>query len=226
MSVPSSFLVSLATPTPTPTSSANPTGPQDSNPKPGNDNPPQTAAGSWGSTVPDSAAYIACGGSLKPGAGYLELEKARPGETLEQQLAGYAKTLKGKPLREFVVYPVGDDKVLPSKDEIFTTGSRISGYGMKGDQSCSINKLVETVMKNNLLQKGGTLGISTRSEISNGLLTALAKKYQITIAVDGLDAGIDFHLPTGEVKTDEKQVFGEPGTRGGCGPGLQPAGDM
>jgi hypothetical protein len=30
---------------------------------------------------------MACGGALKPGAGYLELSKAKPGETVEKQLA-------------------------------------------------------------------------------------------------------------------------------------------
>jgi hypothetical protein len=226
MSVPSSVLVSLSTPTPTPTSpTTNSAVPQAPNSQASNEKTLGTASGSWGSMVPDSAVRMACGGTLKPGAGYLELEKSRPGETMEKQIEGYAKTLKGKPLQEFALYPVIDDKVSPPKDEFFTTGSRISGYGMKAGDSYPIGKLVDAVMKNNVLQKGGTLGISMESShLTKGLLTQLAKTHKITIAVYSSGPGIDFYLPTGEVKTDPDQVFGQLNTRGGCGPGLQPAG--
>lgn len=223
MSVPSSALVSLATPTPN-SSTTNIAVPQVTNPNPGNEKTSATASGSWGSTAPGSAVYMACGGALKPGVGYLELEKARPGETIDKQIGDYAQTLKGKPLQEFAIYPVDDSQVSPPKENFFTTGTRISGYGMKGGDSYPISKLVDAVMKNNVLQKGGTLGISMESgHITKGLLTQLAKTHQITIAVYSTGSGIDFYLPTGEVKTDPAQVFGELNTRGGCGPGLQPA---
>jgi hypothetical protein len=223
MSVPLSFLASLATPAPT-SSTANSVMPYVLNPKPGDEKIPDTASGSWGSTAPGSAVRIACGGALKPGAGYLELEKSKPGETVDQQVAGYAKTLKGKPLQELAVYPVVDDKVPPPRDQIFTTGSRTSGYGMKGGDGYPIGKLVDAVMKNNVLQKGGTLGIAAESgHVTKALLTQLAKTHHITIAVYSAGPGIDFYLPNGEVKTDPDQVFGQLNTRGGCGPGLQPA---
>jgi hypothetical protein len=226
MSVPSSVLVPLTTPTPPPISSTTTAAvPQVLNQKPGDDSTSATASGSWGNAVPSSAVYMACGGALKPGAGYLELEKASPGETVEKQIADYAKTLKGKPLQEFAIYPVVDDKVSPPKDQIFTTGSRIIGYGMKGGDGYPIGKLVDAVMKNNVLQKGGTLGIAAESgNMTKGLLTQLAKTHHITIAVYSTGSGIDIYLPTGEVKTDPDQVFGQLNTRGGCGPGLQPAG--
>jgi hypothetical protein len=82
-------------------------------------------------------------------------------------------------------------------------------------------------MKNNVLQKGGTLAIAAlgADRVTKSVISQLAKKYQITIALQSTDfRGLDFYFSTGAVRTDENQTFGIPGTRGGCGPGLQPSG--
>jgi hypothetical protein len=146
---------------------------------------------------------------------------------VDQQLASYAKTLKDKPLKEFVIYPVSDSRISPPSDKLFTSGSRIDGYDMKGDKSSFVSDFVAAAVKNNIIQKGGTLGFSGSSEhLSKDLLTQLAKKYQIVIAVRSADYGINFYLPDGTFKTDPSQTFGPINTRGSCSPGLQPARNM
>jgi hypothetical protein len=162
---------------------------------------------------------MACGGSA---GRYFEFTESTNPAAVASDLAAAAKTQRGS-ASEFSVYAVRDDRIGQPVDGAFINGARVSGYGMKGGASLPIAKLVATVMASGALQRGGTLvlGNISQSTLTPGLLSGLAQKHGITIAIESRGDGIDLHQPNGTVTSDPSRVIGELHLRGGCGPGLQ-----
>ena len=94
---------------------------------------------------------------------------------------------------------------------------------MKGDASLPLDKLVATVVSSGVLQRGGTLALGNigESTLTPGLLSGLAKKHGIAIAIESRGLGIDLYQPNGTVTSDPSRAIGQLHMRGGCGPGLQ-----
>jgi hypothetical protein len=162
---------------------------------------------------------VACGGSA---GRYFEFTADTNPAAIARDLAAAAKT-PGGPAREFSVYAVRDDRIGQPVDGAFVNGARVSGYGMKGGASMPLAELVATVMSSGALQRGGTLvlGNISESRLTLGLLSGVAKKHGITIAIESRGPGIDLYQPNGTVTSDPSRVIGQLHMRGGCGPGLQ-----
>jgi hypothetical protein len=184
-----------------------------------------TSSAPAGAAVPHAARpsarslELACGGSA---GRYFEFTESTNPAAVASDLAAAAKT-QGGPAREFSVYAVRDDRIGQPADGAFINGARVSGYGMKGGASLPLDKLVATVMASGALQRGGTLvlGNIDQSKLTPGLLSGLAQKHGITIAIESRGDGIDLYPPNGKVTSDPSRVIGELHMRGGCGPGLQ-----
>jgi hypothetical protein len=187
---------------------------------------PQPSSARDGDAVPPSpkpsarALEIACGGGAPQP--HIEFTAATNPANIARDLAAAAKS-QGGAVREFTVYAVRDDRIGQPLDSAFVNGARIDGYGMKGNASLPLDKLVATVMSSGVLQRGGTLALGNidESKLTPGLLSGLAKKHGITIAVESRGPGIDLHAPNGTVTSDPSRAIGRLHLRGGCGPGLQ-----
>jgi hypothetical protein len=181
----------------------------------------QTGAAALLFSVPSARSReMVCGGGS---AGrYFEFTESTNPAAVASDLAAAAKTQRGS-ASEFSVYAVRDDRIGQPVDGAFINGARVSGYGMKGGASLPIAKLVATVMASGALQRGGTLVLGNigQSTLTPGLLSGLAQKHGITIAIESRGDGIDLHQPNGTVTSDPSRVIGELHLRGGCGPGLQ-----
>jgi hypothetical protein len=177
--------------------------------------PPRASNG-----VPPGAMKFACGGGAPQP--HIEFTSSTNPATIARDLAAAAKT-QGGPVREFTVYAVRDDRIGQPVDGAFVNGERISGYGMKGGASLPLDKLVATVMSSGVVQRGGTLVLGNigESRLTPGLLSGLAKKHGITIAIESRGTGIDLYQPNGTVQSDPSRAIGQLHLRGGCGPGLQ-----
>jgi hypothetical protein len=179
-----------------------------------------------GDAVPPSpklsarAIELACGGGAPQP--HIEFTATTNPANIARDLAAAAKT-QGGPAREFTVYAVRDDRIGQPLDGAFVNGARVDGYGMKGGASLPLDKLVATVMSSGVLQRGGTLALGNigESKLTPGLLSGLARKHGITIAIESRGPGIDLYQPNGTVMSDPSRVIGQLHMRGGCGPGLQ-----